>query len=72
MAYLMEEPQTLNGSFLFEEISDLLIYVDGENYKVFLQVMFRDEMTNIQQVNQVEMTISKNGNNFYVEKLNYI
>ncbi|MDO6450545.1 conjugal transfer protein [Oceanobacillus profundus] len=72
MAYLMEEPKTLNGSFLFEEISDLLIYVDGENYKVFLQVMFRDELTNIQQVNQVEMTISKNGNNFYVEKLNYI
>ncbi|MBP2079783.1 conjugal transfer protein [Oceanobacillus polygoni] len=72
MAYLMEEPQTLNGSFLFEEISDLMIYIDGENYKVSLEVIFRDELTNIQQVNQVEMTISKNENNFYVEEFNYI
>ena len=72
MAYLMEEPQTLNGSFLFEEISDLTIYEDGDNYKVILEVMFRDELTNIQQVNQVEMAISNNGNNFYVEEFNYI
>ncbi|MBP2079642.1 conjugal transfer protein [Oceanobacillus polygoni] len=71
MAYLMEEPQTMNGSFLFEDIRNLEIYVDGENYKVLMGVMFRDELTNIQQFNPVEMTVSKNGNNFYVEKFTY-
>lgn len=71
MAYLMDDPQTLNGSFLFEDIRNLKIYVDGDNYKVLMEVMFRDELTNIQQVNSVEMTISKNGRNFYVEDFIY-
>lgn len=71
MGYLMKEPQTINGSFLFDEINNLKIYVDGDNYKVLMGVMFRDELTDIQQYNPVEMTISKNGTNYYVEKFNY-
>lgn len=71
MAYLMDEPQTLNGSFLFGEIRNLKIYVDGDNYKALMEVMFRDELTNIQQVNPVEMTISKDGRNFYVKDFIY-
>ncbi|MCG5104660.1 conjugal transfer protein [Oceanobacillus alkalisoli] len=71
MAYLMDEPQTLNGSFLFEEIRNLTIYVNGEHYKALMEVVFRDELTNIEQVNPVEMTISKNGRNFYVEDFIY-
>lgn len=71
MAYLMDDPQTLNGSFLFEEIRNLEIYVDGDHYKALMEVMFRDELTNIQQVNPVEITISKNGSNFYVEDFIY-
>lgn len=71
MAYLMDEPKTLNGSFLFEEIRDLKIYEDGDHYKALLAVIFRDELTNIQQVNPVELIISKNGRNFYVEDFIY-
>ena len=71
MAYLMDDPQTLNGSFLFEEIRNLEIYVEGDHYKALMEVMFRDELTNIQQVNPVEITISKNGSNFYVEDFIY-
>ncbi len=71
MAYLMDDPQTLNGSFLFEDIRNLKIYVDGDHYKALMEVVFRDELTNIEQVNPVEMTISKNGRNFYVENFIY-
>lgn len=71
MAYLMEEPQSLNGSFLFEEIRDITIYEDGDMYKVFLNVLFKDSLTDIQQANDVEMDISKNGSNFYVERFSY-
>lgn len=71
MAYLMDDPQTLNGSFLFEEIRNLKIYEDGDNYIALMEVMFRDELTNINQVNPVEMTISKDGRNFYVEEFVY-
>lgn len=71
MAYLMDNPQTLNGSFLFEDIRNLKIYEDGDDFKALMEVMFRDELTNIQQVNSVEMTISKNERNFYVEEFIY-
>ncbi|API91547.1 hypothetical protein J32TS6_31090 [Virgibacillus pantothenticus] len=71
MAYLMDDPQTLNGSFLFEEIRNLKIYVDGKHYKATMEVVFRDELTNIQQVNPVEMTISKTGRNYYVKNFIY-
>lgn len=71
MSYLMEEPETLNGSFLFEEIQDVVIYQDAESYKILLKVKFKDEISGIQQVNDVEMDISKDGSNFYVDKFNY-
>lgn len=71
MAYLMEEPETLNGSFLFEDMKDVVIYQDKENYKVLLKVVFKDDLSGIQQVNDIEMDISRDGSNFYVAKFNY-
>ncbi len=71
MSYLMEEPETLNGSFLFEEIQDVVIYQDKETYKVLIKVNFKDEISGIQQVNDVEMSISKDGSNFYVDEFKY-
>ncbi|GAA0337542.1 conjugal transfer protein [Oceanobacillus oncorhynchi subsp. oncorhynchi] len=71
MSYLMEEPETLNGSFLFEEIQDVVIYQDDNSYKVLLKVNFKDEISGIHQVNDVEMNISKDGSNFYVDEFKY-
>lgn len=71
MAYMMEEPETLKGSFLFGEVKDLKLFEKEEDYIAYGEVVFIDELTNITQVNEVEIVISENGENYYVEKFNY-
>ncbi|MBM7634425.1 conjugal transfer protein [Geomicrobium sediminis] len=71
LAYMMREPESLNGAFLFDELLNVEISEMESGFKVDVDIRFREEMTNIPHVNSMEMKIENNEGNYFVEELNY-
>ncbi|MCC2251779.1 conjugal transfer protein [Virgibacillus sp. AGTR] len=71
LAYMMKEPHSLGGSFLFDELLNVEIYEDKSYFIAYAKVRFREEMTNIPYVISVEMKIVNKEGNYFVEKMDY-
>ncbi|MCT1577306.1 conjugal transfer protein [Oceanobacillus kimchii] len=71
MGYIMNDPSSLNGAFVFDELQETKVIAEQETFIVVTKVMFRDALTNIPHVNEVELVIRKNNNNYFVEELTY-
>ncbi|UJL46822.1 conjugal transfer protein [Virgibacillus sp. NKC19-16] len=71
LAYMMEEPETLQGAFTFEEIIDLQMEQREEGFIVHAQVRLLDDVTQLPYEIDVEMLITDQQNHYYVEQLDY-
>lgn len=71
MGYIMHDPTSLNGAFVFDEMQETKVIAEKETFIVVTKVMFRDALTNIPHVNEVELVIRKNNNNYFVDDLTY-
>ncbi|UJL47090.1 conjugal transfer protein [Virgibacillus sp. NKC19-16] len=71
LAYMMEEPGTLEGAFTFEEITDVQMEQTEEGFIVHAQVRMLDVVTQLAYEIDVEMLITRQQNHYYVEQLDY-
>ncbi|WP_373895176.1 conjugal transfer protein [Virgibacillus sp. CBA3643] len=71
LAYMMEEPETLEGAFTFEQITDVQMEQAEEGFIVHTQVRMLDEVTQLPYEIDVEMLITRQQNHYYVEDLTY-
>lgn len=71
LAYMMEEPETLEGAFTFEEIIDMQMEQREGGFLVHAQIRMLDEVTQLPYEIDVEMLITDQQNHYYVEQLDY-
>ncbi|MHC5216830.1 conjugal transfer protein [Enterococcus sp. LJL128] len=68
IAYMMEQPETLSGSYEFLS-SQEKVYEDGENVVVKATVTFRAKGTDIEHAENMTLKLNKKENKYFVEKL---
>ncbi|KQL56970.1 MULTISPECIES: conjugal transfer protein [Bacillaceae] len=71
LAYMMKEPESLNGALSFEEIQDVKLIEVDNGFKAEVAVMFRGKGTNIPQPAFMELEINRHEGNYYIESMDY-
>lgn len=71
LAYMMKEPESLNGAFSFEEMQDVQLIETNEGFKAEVSVLFRGKDTNIPQPAFIELEINRHEGNYYIESMKY-
>ncbi|WP_017795725.1 conjugal transfer protein [Oceanobacillus kimchii] len=71
MGYIMNNPTSLNGAFVFDEMQETKVIPEDDQFVIVTRVVFRDGLTNIPHVNEVELVLSKSNNSYFVEELHY-
>lgn len=70
MAYMMDNPEGLNGNFTLDEVKTKA-YKDGDRVKVKADVSLKDKNTSIIQKEQLTLDLTKKSDKFYVKKLSH-
>ncbi|GGJ67677.1 conjugal transfer protein [Virgibacillus salexigens] len=71
LAYMMDEPETLQGAFRFQEIMDLQLEQQEEGFVAHVQVRMLDEVTQLSYEIDAKMLITKQQNHYYVEEMKH-
>lgn len=70
MRYMMEKPEGLDGSMAFERLESCQIYQEEKGgYLVKVAVVFKNEMTGFQWIEQMTLHLVQKEKNYYVEQL---
>lgn len=71
LAYMMDEPETLQGAFSYQEILDLQVEQKEEGIIAHVKVRMLDEVTQLPYEVNAEMLITEQQNHYYVEEMKH-
>ncbi|WP_099221846.1 conjugal transfer protein [Listeria costaricensis] len=71
MAYMMAEPESLNGLLSYSKIVECDLYKQKSDCLAAVEVEFVDPTTNITTTENFELTITDSNNHYFVEKLEH-
>ncbi len=71
MRYMMKEPEGLDGSAVFECLNSCWLYQEKQGVLAKVSVVFRDEQTSFEWIEQMTLQLVKKDKNYYVEKMTH-
>ncbi|HFC9437199.1 TPA: conjugal transfer protein [Enterococcus hirae] len=69
MRYMMKKPEGLEGTATFCRLNSCQMYQDKKGVLVKLSVIFKNEKTSLEWIEQMTLELIKKDKNYYVEKM---
>ncbi|EGV9323613.1 conjugal transfer protein, partial [Staphylococcus pseudintermedius] len=69
MAYLMEDPQGLEGTREVSKISELRLYPDGNSYIAKVEILMKDKDSPLENLEHYTLKIVEKDGKYYVKDL---